>query len=64
MEGLGRAFDSLLGTASESEVRQIVLTDAHSVVEWRKWCEIEERHWQTVVATPDRTEALQFLCVR
>jgi|SRR5579859_1036148 len=44
VEALGRAFDSFLGTASEAEVRQIVLTDAHSVVGWQKWREIEERH--------------------
>lgn len=25
-------------------MRQIVLTDAHSVVGWQKWREIEERH--------------------
>jgi len=38
------AFDSFLDMASEAEVRQIVLTDAHSVVGWQKWREIEERH--------------------
>jgi AcrR family transcriptional regulator len=44
VEALYRAFDSFLGLASEAEVRQIVLTDAHSVVGWQKWREIEERH--------------------
>lgn len=44
VEALGAAFDSFLNMASEAEVRQIVLTDAHSVVGWQKWREIEERH--------------------
>jgi AcrR family transcriptional regulator len=44
VEALGAAFDSFLDMASESEVRQIVLTDAHSVVGWQKWREIEDRH--------------------
>ena len=44
VEALGLAFDSFLDMASETEVRQIVLTDAHSVVGWQKWREIEERH--------------------
>lgn len=44
VEALGAAFDSFLDMASETEVRQIVLTDAHSVVGWQKWREIEERH--------------------
>jgi AcrR family transcriptional regulator len=44
VEALGAAFDSFLDMASESEVRQIVLTDAHSVVGWRQWREIEDRH--------------------
>jgi AcrR family transcriptional regulator len=44
VEALAAAFDSFLDMASESEVRQIVLTDAHSVVGWRKWREIEDRH--------------------
>jgi len=38
------AFDTFLDLACEAEVRQIVLTDAHSVVGWQKWREIEERH--------------------
>lgn len=44
VEALGAAFDSFLDMASETEVRQIVLTDAHSVVGWQKWREIEDRH--------------------
>jgi AcrR family transcriptional regulator len=44
VEALRAAFDSFLDMASESEVRQIVLTDAHSVVGWQKWREIEDRH--------------------
>lgn len=44
VEGLSAAFDSFLNMACEPEVRQIVLTDAHSVVGWQKWREIEERH--------------------
>ena len=43
-EGLRRAFDSFLEKACEPEVRQIVLVDAHSVVGWQKWREIEERY--------------------
>ena len=30
--------------ACEAEVRQIVLTDAHSVLGWQKWREIEGRY--------------------
>jgi AcrR family transcriptional regulator len=44
VEALSAAFGSFLDMASETEVRQIVLTDAHSVVGWHKWREIEERH--------------------
>jgi AcrR family transcriptional regulator len=44
VEALSAAFDRFLDMASESEVRQIVLTDAHSVVGWQKWREIEDRH--------------------
>ena len=44
VEALGAAFGSFLDMAFETEVRQIVLTDAHSVVGWQKWREIEERH--------------------
>jgi len=44
IEALGVAFDRFLEMASENEVRQIVLTDAHSVVGWQKWREIEDRH--------------------
>ena len=44
VEALGRALDSFLGMACEAEVRQIVLTDAHSVLGWQKWRDIEERY--------------------
>ena len=44
VEALGAAFDRFLDMASEIEVRQIVLTDAHSVVGWQQWREIEDRH--------------------
>ena len=44
VQALGVAFDNFLNMACETEVRQIVLTDAHSVVGWQKWREIEERH--------------------
>jgi AcrR family transcriptional regulator len=44
VEALAIAFGRFLDMASEPEVRQIVLTDAHSAVGWQKWREIEERH--------------------
>lgn len=44
VEALSLAFDSFLGMACETEVRQIVLTDAHSVLGWQKWREIEDRY--------------------
>jgi AcrR family transcriptional regulator len=44
VEALRRAFDSFLAMACEVEVRQIVLTDAHSVLGWQKWREIEGRY--------------------
>jgi len=44
VEKLRAAFDAFLGMASGPEVRQIVLIDAHSVVGWQKWREIDERH--------------------
>jgi AcrR family transcriptional regulator len=44
VEALGVAFDSFLDMASENEVRQIVLTDAHSVLGWQQWREVEDRH--------------------
>jgi AcrR family transcriptional regulator len=44
VEALQLAFDSFLGMASRPEVRQIVLTDAHSVLGWQKWREVEERY--------------------
>jgi len=44
VEALRVAFNKFLELAREAEVRQIVLTDAHSVVGWQKWREIEERH--------------------
>jgi AcrR family transcriptional regulator len=43
-EALRLAFDSFLDMACEPEVRQIVLTDAHSVLGWQKWREIEDRY--------------------
>jgi AcrR family transcriptional regulator len=44
LEALRRGLDSFLGMARLPEVRQIVLTDAHSVLGWQKWREIEERY--------------------
>lgn len=44
VEALLRAFGAFLDMACETEVRQIVLTDAHSVLGWQKWREIEERY--------------------
>jgi AcrR family transcriptional regulator len=35
---------SFLMEAAKPEVRQIILVDAHSVVGWQKWREIEERY--------------------
>lgn len=44
VEGLQRGFNRFLELACEMEVRQIVLIDAHSVLGWQKWREIEERY--------------------
>lgn len=44
VEALLRAFNVFLDQACETEVRQIVLMDAHSVLGWQKWREIEERY--------------------
>lgn len=44
VEALLRAFNAFLDQACETEVRQIVLMDAHSVLGWQKWREIEERY--------------------
>jgi AcrR family transcriptional regulator len=44
VEALRAGFDAFLGLACDPEVRQIVLIDAHSVVGWQKWREIDERH--------------------
>ena len=44
VEALRAGCDAFLGMACEPEVRQIILIDAHSVVGWEKWREIEERH--------------------
>lgn len=44
VEALARAFNTFLDLACEPEVRQIVLMDAHSVLGWQKWREIEERY--------------------
>jgi AcrR family transcriptional regulator len=44
VEALRKAFNVFLDLACETEVRQIVLMDAHSVLGWQKWREIEERY--------------------
>jgi AcrR family transcriptional regulator len=44
VEALRRAFNAFLDLACETEVRQIILTDAHSVLGWEKWREIENRY--------------------
>ncbi|HEV2297325.1 MAG TPA: TetR/AcrR family transcriptional regulator [Candidatus Acidoferrales bacterium] len=44
VEALQRGFNRFLELACETEVRQIVLIDAHSVLGWQKWREIEERY--------------------
>lgn len=44
VEALRQAFNKFLDLACETEVRQIVLTDAHSVLGWQKWREIEDRY--------------------
>lgn len=44
VQALRAAFDSFLDQACEPEVRQIVLIDAHSVLGWQKWREIEDRY--------------------
>jgi AcrR family transcriptional regulator len=44
VEALKCAFDSFLGMARRPEVRQILLTDAHSVLGWQKWREVEGRY--------------------
>jgi AcrR family transcriptional regulator len=44
VEALGFALTGFLRRASEPEIRSIVLTDAHSVVGWEKWREIEARY--------------------
>lgn len=44
VEALERSFHAFLDMACEPEVRQIVLSDAHSVLGWQKWREIEERY--------------------
>lgn len=44
VEALRRAFNAFLDLACETEVRQIILMDAHSVLGWQKWREIEERY--------------------
>ncbi len=44
VDALERAFNAFLDMACEAEVRQIVLSDAHSVLGWQKWREIEERY--------------------
>jgi AcrR family transcriptional regulator len=44
VEALRTALGSFLRRARDQEIRSIVLTDAHSVVGWQKWREIEERY--------------------
>lgn len=44
VEALRQAFNTFLDLACETEVRQIVLIDAHSVLGWQKWREVEERY--------------------
>jgi AcrR family transcriptional regulator len=44
VEALQQAFNTFLDLACETEVRQIVLIDAHSVLGWQRWRETEERH--------------------
>jgi len=44
VEALHAGFDAFLDLARDEEVRQIVLIDAHSVVGWQKWREIDSRH--------------------
>lgn len=44
LKALCLAFNAFLDLACETEVRQIVLMDAHSVLGWQKWREIEERY--------------------
>jgi AcrR family transcriptional regulator len=44
IEALRLAFNAFVDLACETEVRQIVLTDAHSVLGWEKWREIEGRY--------------------
>ena len=44
VKALQAAFDAFLELAHGQEVRQIVLIDAHSVVGWQKWREIDGRH--------------------
>ncbi len=44
IQGLRAAFASFLAAASTPEVRQIILIDAHSVLGWQKWREIEARY--------------------
>ena len=44
VEALKAGFGEVLRLASEQEIKQIVLIDAHSVVGWQTWREIDERH--------------------
>ena len=44
LKALCQAFNAFLDLACETEVRQIVLMDAHAVLGWQKWREIEERY--------------------
>ncbi len=44
VDALRGALIGFLRRASEPEIRSIVLRDAHSVVGWEKWRDIEERY--------------------
>jgi len=43
-EALAAGCNAFLDMACDAEVRQIILIDAHSVVGWQKWREIESRY--------------------
>jgi AcrR family transcriptional regulator len=44
VQALRAGCDAFLEMACNQEVRQIILIDAHSVVGWQKWRDIESRH--------------------
>jgi AcrR family transcriptional regulator len=43
-QALAAGCNAFLDMACDAEVRQIILIDAHSVVGWQKWREIESRY--------------------